>query len=441
MKSSLNDNFCSSPWFHVRIDPAGQYLPCRWSSHQDPTGYYVANTSIAEFMNSDIMSGIRARMLDGNGITMCSACLYEDTNNKVSGRQKQLLKSAISLNNFEKTFCSSPHWGVFEYSSKNQGRTTKLPVDLQIDLGNTCNSACIMCGPTYSSRLATEYHTLSKLEPLLFKAREPFKNWADDSTQVDKFVDELSQIPNIKYIHFLGGETLYLKSFYSICNKLVDAGIAKDISIGTTTNCSIYTDELVNIIRNFKHVHLGLSVESFNEVNDYIRWPSDISVVKSNIKKFLDLRDQTDLHLSLRITPNILSVYHLPEVFEFMIQNKITAESCNILHNPSCLRLELLPKELLGTVVDKINQVVQTYNLVDVNEKIVNRRREDLVDPVIAQVIFEYKHLLENIKEPADVEQERCNLVKYIRAFEQVHKNTVLDYLPEYEEFLRSYGY
>jgi hypothetical protein len=124
-----------------------------------------------------------------------------------------------------------------------------------------------------------------------------------------------------------------------------------------------------------------------------------------------------------------------------MLAEGIIAESCNILHDPSCLRIELLPRELITLCLTKINQVIQKHQLVEDNQTIVNRRREDLVNLVIAQVIFEYKHLLENLVAPTNVEQERSNLVKYIRAFEQVHENRILDYLPEYEEFLRSYGY
>lgn len=437
----LKDNFCSSPWFHLRIDPAGRYLPCRWSSHQDTTGYTVDNTSILGFMNSDIMRGIRAKMLDGDSLSMCSACRYQDQNHKVSGRQRQLLKSAININNFDKTFCSSPHWSKFEDTYTNGWSSDYHPVDLQIDLGNTCNSSCVMCGPTYSSKLASEYTRLISIEPTLFKEHTPFKNWADDPKLVDKFVNELAELPNIKYIHFLGGETLYLKSFYTICNRLIELGLAKDISIGTTTNCTVHTPELTHIINSFKHVHLGLSVEALHKVNDYIRHPSTLDRVSSSIVQFLQLRRENKLHLSLRITPSILSIYHLDTIFELMILEKITAESCNILTEPNCLRIELLPKELLAKCVEKINQVIQKHQLVEPSQVIVNQRREDLIDPVISQIIFEYRNLLENIVAPADTELERYNLVKYLRAFEQVHNNTILDYLPEYEEFLRSYGY
>ena len=437
----LKDTFCSSPWFHIKIDPNGNFIPCRWDFSFTISDYNIKNTSLSGYLNSDIMRTLRTQILNGESPKTCQSCRYEDQLGKVSGRQRQLLKSAINLQNFDKSFCASPHYDTFKYSYDNQGHTNNQPVDLQIDLGNTCNSACVMCTPTYSSRLETDYHKLNILEPILFPKSKKINNWSDDPTLLNKFVNELNSIPNVRYLHFLGGETLYLKSFYDICNKLIDNGSAKNINIGTTTNCTVYTPELENIIKEFNHVHLGLSIESFHFVNDYIRWPAGIDSVWDHIECFLELRKRTNLHLSLRITPSILSIYHIDTIFEFMLDNSIIAESCNILQDPSCLRIELLPKNIANQILDKINKLIDTYKLLENSEVIVNRRREDLIEPVIKNVIFEYKHLLENYQAPENVEEERYNLVKFIKSFESLRNNTILDYLPEYEEFLRSYGY
>jgi len=387
------------------------------------------------------MSDLRLELLNGQSPNICSACHYEDSQGKVSGRQRQLLKSAINLKNFDHSFCSSPHWSRFEYTNNNQGLTDQQPVDLQIDLGNTCNSACIMCSPKYSSRLETDYVKLNDLEPNLFLQYPKLVNWTDDDSLIGKFVTELKSIPNIRYIHFLGGETLYLKSFYRICDQLIALGLAKNISIGTSTNGTVYTSQLEYIIKKFKNVHLGISIEAFHPINDYIRYPGDVNQVTENIKKFLDLRNHTDLHLSLRITPTILSIFHIDTVFRFMLEHKVTAESCNILHEPGCLRIELLPHDIRQEIIAGIDQVIADHGLSEPNEVIVNRRREDLIDPVISSVIFEYRNFLLSYDIPINVDEERRNLVKFLKAFETLRNNSILTYLPNYEEFLRSYGY
>jgi hypothetical protein len=178
-----------------------------------------------------------------------------------------------------------------------------------------------------------------------------------------------------------------------------------------------------------------------HEINDYVRWPSEIDVVQATIKKFLVLRERTNLHLSLRITPSIFTIYHLDTVFEFMIKHKIIAESCNILQDPSWMRIELLPDELKAQTLTKINNLVSQHKLVQDSDVILNRRRDDLVNPVISQVIFEYKQLLEQATVPENADEDLHRLVKFIKAFEVLRNNCILTYLPEYEKFLRSYGY
>jgi hypothetical protein len=441
MTSSLKDNFCSSPWFHIRINPAGYFLPCRWDLSQFTSDYNIADTSIQEYMNSQVMRDFRLELLDGKASKICDSCLYQDSLGKVSGRHKQLLKSAIDVEKFDRSFCSSPHFKLFEHSHANQGHTDYLPTDLQIDLGNTCNSACVMCIPTYSSRLAQDYKILGQTNPDVFPKFDTFNNWADDDQLVEKFVNELAEIPNIRYIHFLGGETLYFKSFYTICNALIDKGLAKDISIGTTTNGTLYTDGLDHIIENFKHVHLGVSIETATTLNNYIRWPSQIDLITGNIHKFLSLRSQGKLHISLRITPNIFSVYHLDTLLEFMIENQITAESCDIIRKPTWLQIELLPDDLKQTISNKINAIIDRYGIVKSDNKIVNQRSDSLVPEVIASGIYEYKHILESCSPPSDADEQRYKLVEFIKGFEGLRGNSILEHLPEYEKFLRSYGY
>jgi len=439
----MKEVFCSSPWMHIRITPEGNYLPCRWGEifHRE-SNHNMATTSIAEYMNSEPLKNLRKTILEGNENTLCQSCYKEDKLNKVSGRQKQLLKSAITLKEFEKSLCASPHFDRFQYSLEHDMQTQEMPVDFQIDLGNTCNSACITCAPEYSSRHAIEFFPkLNKLEPSLFPQVKSYNTWANDPQLVDKFVNEIANIPNVRYIHLLGGETLYLKAFYSLCDKLIQKGLAKNIILGTTTNCTIYTPELVDIIKEFKDVHLGLSVETMTDLNDYIRWPSKIDQVREHILKFKQLKQETDLNISLRITPSILSIYHIDTVFEFMLENNIVAESCNILEYPLCQRVELLPELLRKDIVNKIDKVIERWQLTPNSQTVLNRRNDAEISSVIKDIIFEYRFLLENYPNIDEVDKHRYDLVKYIRAFESLRANTVLDYLPEYEEFLRSYNY
>ena len=434
----FRETFCSSPWFHLRILPNGNYNVCRWANNKQVTKN-IANTSLMEFYNGEEMADLRLQLLNGESPDICKSCHYQDSHEKLSGRKKQLLKSGITDDDFEvKTRCS-PHYDYFKYSYQNNGKSKYHPTDLQIDLGNTCNSACIMCSPQYSSRLEQEYKLLSSKNNELFKEYNLSKDWTRDQKLIDKFIKELTELPNIKYIHFIGGETLYMKSFYQICDALIENNLANQLIIGTTTNATIYNDKIEKYIKTFKQFHLGISIETVTPLNDYIRYPSKIKNVLENIKKYNKLEDKK-FFKSLRITPNIFTIWEFDLLAEYMIENNITAESCDILKYPSMLRMELMPDDIRHEIIDKFQKTINKFNLIK-NNNIVNIRNKEYTKQVTANNIIEYYDFIKNYEKPENIESERYKLVKFLKAFESLRDNKIIDYAPRYTKFLTNYGY
>lgn len=433
----FKDTFCSSPWFHIRVNYDGSFSPCRWAQTAERKENFKSS-SIMQYYNSEQMKTMRLNMLNGSAPSECAECYYQDQHGKLSGRIKQLNKSGVLQHHFDLSLRSSPHYEHFAYSFNHSGVSDYYPVDLQIDLGNICNSACIMCDPSASSRLTQDYIKLSKIDSL-FSEPKDYTSWTRDPAMLDRFVKELTTIPNIRYIHFLGGETLYDPSFYILCEKLVECGLSKNIIVGTTTNGTIYDQRIENLIPEFKEFHLGISIESVTKLNDYIRYPSEITDVLSNINKFLKLRDTTKLYTSLRITPNIFSISEIHELLEFMLENRIAAESCNILTRPEYLRIELLPDEIRKETIEHLRTFIET-NQLQLSDA-VNVRRPDLIDSVIGNLAIEYRTFLENYTVPENADDLRYKLIKFLKAFETIRNNSIIDYAPRYKEFLRHYGY
>ena len=275
--------FCSSPWFHLGVTYNGRFKPCRWA-RQAESVETIDTHSLVQFYNSSQMKELRKQLLDGAAPDQCSECYYQEKFGKLNGRLRQLNKSAIDTKNFSLTTRSSPHYNNFLYSYNNNGDADLSPVDLQIDLGNTCNSACIMCHPQASNKLEKDYQKLSIIEPNIFKKFHRYQLWTKNQDTVNQFVTELKQLSSLKYVHFLGGETLYESAFYKICDQLMLTDAASGIIVGTTTNGTIFDDRLEKYISRFKEFHLGISIESITELNDYIRWPGKIENILSNIK-------------------------------------------------------------------------------------------------------------------------------------------------------------
>jgi sulfatase maturation enzyme AslB (radical SAM superfamily) len=431
--------FCSSPWFHARLTYDGSYESCRWAKNPKRIHRFQDQT-LMQYYNSDQMQSLRQQLLLGESPEHCETCYYEESFGKLNGRVRQLTKSAIDVDNFDLTIRSSPHYENFKYSLNHNGLANMAPVDLQIELGNTCNSACIMCVPEASSRLEQDYHKLHKINDKLFAKPNAYTSWTQDPELVDRFVKEIIEIPNLRYIHFLGGETLHEESFYSICEQLIEHDLAKNIIVGTTTNGTIFNDRIKRFIENFKQFHLGISIESVTDLNDYIRWPGKINSILPNISKLLMLRESNpEFYVSLRITPNVFSVYEIDKLFVYLLENNVIAESCNILHDPAHLRMELIPEDIRNEVKKKLEILIDYYKLEKI--KIVNVRRLDQIRQVIANVILDYYQFLCDYQQPVDAEQSRYNLIDFLKAFESLRGNSILDYAPRYEKFLRHYGY
>jgi hypothetical protein len=296
-----------------------------------------------------------------------------------------------------------------------------------------------MCDPESSSLLTQDYKQLFKINPAQFDDPVPYINWTRDAKILDRVVDEIVNIPNLKYIHFLGGETLYDPAFYVICEKLIAAGVAKNIIIGTTTNGTLYDERIKYLIKQFKEFHLGISIESVTSLNDYIRYPGKIDNIKSNIERFLELRNNSKLYVSLRITPNVFTISEIDLVFAYMIQHNVIAESCNILYRPRWLRIELLPNDIRTETIARLKTLIDRYGLE--KHHTVNIRRSDLIQPVIADTVIDYYNLLQNYTALPDADVLGTQLVSFLKGFESLRNNNILDHVPRYTDFLRHHGY
>jgi len=410
----------------MRINNAGHYEYCRWANKkQRNSADSIYNTTPTEFFQQRMIP-IRQKFLDGELPAGCAECTQMEQHNKVSGRQKQLLKVGVRLEQFEKTLVSSP-W-VNEFAQG--GITTQLPQDWQIDLGNYCNGACVFCSPHSSSRLATEFKKIG------IASDTPPPNWTDDPVLVQQFVDTLTASPHIQYLHFIGGETIITPAFKTILQALIRAGLHRTATIGFTTNLGVWRDDIVDLLTQFQGVNLGMSVESFKIVNDYVRYPVCLPTVFETMDRWLAVAQQHNWLTQFRITPTALTVGHMLGIYEYAWHHSIAVESCNFLNKPEFLRPAVLPTAYRQRIVDELQNWIDRHP-VD-SGTIVNIRDPNVAQQQIVQDLQSYVNYLQ--AEP-DQSWRLPDLVQYLKKLEASRGNSVLTYLPEYEELFRSAGY
>ena len=368
-------------------------------------------------------------MLSGQASAECGECHEMEKYGKVSGRQKQLLKTGITVPHFAKSCASSTFASEFEKSLPH-GHTDLRPLDWQIDLGNHCNSACVMCVPESSSRLAAEFHRIGFIDRL------PPANWVEDPSRVDVFIDLLRETPRLAYLHFIGGETLITPGFKRILQALVKQDFRDKITLGLTTNLTVWDKEINQLLCEFKQVHLGMSIESMTTVNDYVRYPSNIQSVTEIMHQWIDLSRTQGWIPTLRTTPTALTAGELLGIYRFASANQVGIESCNFLEEPHMLRMSVLPIEIRRHISDQLKQWIQQQD-VDPTQ-VVNHRDPNQVQQTILQDLTSYVNYL---NDSPDETHLLPAMVRYLKKLDQSRGKCVLDYLPEYEELFRSAGY
>ena len=428
----ISKTFCASPWIHMRVLSSGKLLYCRWLP--DKNNQLTSNLYQTDFVTyfQKEMSSLRATMLQGGSLDACNQCFIMEKHGKVSGREKQLLKVGIDTKNFEKTLRSSTFYDEFAKSAQNNGDTDLWPQDWQIDLGNHCNSACIFCEPKSSSKLATEFMKLGLINKL------PPRNWTDDPVAIERFIELLTKSKKLQYIHFIGGETLVTPAFNRILTQLVDKGLHKETTIGFTTNLTIWDNNIIDLLKKFKSVNVGMSVECLHPINDYLRWPSNIEHVKDMLNKWVTLSKEIGWLIQIRTTPTVFSIAHLKTIYDYAYDNQVGVESCNFLNNPDFMRMSILPKDVRESIAEDLDSWVKSKNVKSSDSNMVNVRDPNLTREYILRDALSYVDYLRN---GPDETNRWPDLVNYIKKLESSRKNTILDYAPEYEHILQSAGY
>lgn len=413
----------------MRINNNGDYEYCRWATKQNTsTGNIKTIEPIVWFQQG--MADIRKNLLSGNTVPGCAECHQMEQFQKVSGRQKQLLKVGVGPANFLAGLKSSPWVESFQKSLEN-GITDLMPQDWQIDLGNYCNSACLFCTPRYSSRLAAEHKKLGLIKQM------PPKAWCDDPVLLNRFLDTLRSTPQLAYLHFIGGETLITPAFKTILAALIESGLHQTTAVGFTVNLTTWDQSIVDMLIQFKEVNLGTSIECLHPVNDYVRYGGNLTETISILEKWKAVAKQHHWLFSIRTTPTILSVLHLDTIYRYAWDNQLNVESCNFLNNPAYMRPTVLPASYRKTVVDKLSSFVQCQQT-DSSNQLINTRT---FDGHQTQLIQDATSYINYLTDSPDESHRLPELVRYLKQVESLRKNSVLDYLPEYEELFRTAGY
>ena len=379
----VTNNFCILPWTHFTVGSSGDVsLCCHNMQIEDIAGdvhdnlfgkvadkinnQYAGNVKsdkVEDIWNSSYFKDARKSMLAGKKHWACSKCWREEEGGVVSDRM--LLNSQVN---------SSEDFDHYINNTTSDGHLNIQPQSIRFALGNVCNLQCQMCGPAYSSSWASMLTRLSKKEgfeipkewsdPTIYDwARKPLV-WSEQFYPLMEYT---------RHMFLLGGEPFLVPQHYDLLRYCVDNNYSKNIYLRYNTNCTIpISSKVLDLWAQFKFVDLEMSVDSMEERNDYIRYPSKWET----IQKFFEFVDrETPENIGANIFPTVstTNVYYIPEFLdwvnaqEFNKINRAYGETpydlyLNLVHIAPHNNIQCLPSDAKKTVEQKYNSWYDTHS-------------------------------------------------------------------------------
>lgn len=375
----ISPTFCILPWIHLSTRPNGHLRLCctACASSAGPTnvggrlGYIKnenskpANLNISDLVsswNNEYMKSVRRAMLNSEIPASCMKCFKEEKAGFQSKRmwETDYWSKAINLET------------LIRHTKKDGSVPPKLYyVDLRF--GTKCNLKCIMCSPHDSSMWISDWQ---KLYPQIKnKNLKELMSWKNrgriDGASYDWYKNNrifwkqlYEQIPHIKQLYFAGGEALIIDEHYSLLEECIKRGYAQDIELRYNSNGIDMPGKLFELWGYFRRVRFCFSLDSIEEINYYIRYPSNWNIILSNLKR-LD-KTGNNIEVTLACAVQVLNIYYIPELIKWKIKmnfKKINSwplgaglVNYHFVYHPAHLNVKVFPKWFKDNVAGKFEK-------------------------------------------------------------------------------------
>lgn len=320
------------PWNNVSVDPDGSVKPCCISrdyiKKSDGTKFNLGHDKIEDFYNSPDYIEIRQKMLSGETVPGCSQCTQIESYGKESKRIITNRRFADQLNQTETTVKSD-----IEY--------------FDLRFGNLCNLKCRSCIPLNSSQLDKQVIENPELKKFYHNSNYNINDWYETEIFDSNLFSNLS---HIKLLYITGGEPSLIKKNFELLEKLITEGYSKDISLIINSNLTNDKSDFFDLLSEFKKVTFFASIDGYDSVQEYLRYPSDWSQIDKNIQKLVERRAD-NIELKLAPVIQIVNLGSITDLFEYAEKFNRQADKLvvdvflNVLENPSYLNILHLPND------------------------------------------------------------------------------------------------
>lgn len=364
--------FCFYPFVQISSNPSGHLKPCcnyvGPLKHGDGKVISIMNgDNFDDVWNSGSMKKLRKDLHTGRIPDSCKLCI-RDSN--VSMRKRS----------------------VDEY--KNDRAKVKLVLDsiannyavagnpsyLELKPSNLCNLKCVMCNRYDSSQIAKELNELAgkfggikvldgrfiEISPVPGITENNFTmssvelpEWSDNSAVWESFTNMSSEL---EVLSFAGGEPTIMPFVLKALKYVTDHGYSKNITVFLSSNFTNLNKNFLELMPKFKKFELIASIDGFDIVNDYCRYPSKWKQIVRNYQEAKKYMSHNNVKILMNITVSALNVLNLDELLYFLDDQakvfpyyKEWPYNINLIMFPVEQQISMLPEHIKKKAIDRLN--------------------------------------------------------------------------------------
>lgn len=341
--------FCAVPWTDLSVVPTGHYSMCcvqKQSEHKDKVSM---NLPVEQHWNSDYMKNIRKEIAKGVLPPTCEGCVYNQSIG-LEYRRERMNKRYLGE--------SDPQLDHPEVKKllDNTAQDGSYPMTIKgVEIGgdDTCQLRCITCSPSYSRSILKDYERLGWSYER--KNRLPVRK--DPGASLDKMFENLKPlIQNLEFIKFVGGEPSISKPLLNFMDWCIKEDHAKNLVVICNTNGAGKMDSFVERLKHFKRTLMGISLDGYGELEEWMRYPTNWKKKQDNVKKLIQELPDSYIHTVLCT----INAHKLSDIIDWCVTNQYNFY-IERLNWPEELSIKNFPEKIKEQLSDYFDSIERRF--------------------------------------------------------------------------------
>jgi len=305
--------------------------------------YLDANT-VEQAWNSPTRQQIQQDLAAGIQHPNCSACWNEEAAGRLSRRQ-----------------VANQQFADLEINPAK-------PQLVDLKPGITCNLACRTCWPEVSSKWYRDYWETDahRWEPDYKKYLSSWgrirTSYTNGNTRLWSDLD--SWFSDVVYYDIYGAEPMLLDKVFDILRHSVETGQSRNQSLHVNTNGTIWNQEYIDILTQFKQVNIDISIDGIGPHFDYIRYGETWATVEQNLNRYQELaKNNANIAICICVTVCSLNVLYINQLEQYFVKRKLPM-FFNMVHHPHHINVRALPDAVKAQVRQQVeSELSQNRNV------------------------------------------------------------------------------